>query len=398
MISTKEALKTVLNHTLKVDTQDFPLIETVGKVTTQSIIADRDFPPFDRVSMDGICVHLERGDSLLPAYEIVGMATAGTPQQSFRGNHTAYEVMTGCIIPEGYNTVIPYEDLLIQEGVARLRDGATCKALQNVHLKGTDQRSGAVLISENSLISPAEIGVAASVGKSSLPCFSPMRFAVVSTGDELVELDQTPLDYQIRTSNSIQLVSALRLWGQQADRFHINDEFEPMKEKLELLLKQYDVLILSGGVSRGKKDFVPDCLDALGIEKKFHRVAQRPGKPFWFGSSKTGKVVFALPGNPVSTFLCLHKYVYPWIFKSYKISLKEEWAVLGQSIEFVKPLTYFAQVSLRQENGKYIATPLLGKGSGDLVNLVSNDAFIELEASRTHFEKGELLPLIRFRK
>ena len=240
---------------------------------------------------------------------------------------------------------------------------------------------------------------------------------IVSTGDELVEVDKIPLNHQIRRSNVYTLVALLQELKIQADTAHINDDKAILKQKIEGYLLDYDVLLFSGAVSKGKFDFLPEILEELGVEKQFHKVKQRPGKPFWFGTispfgidsesrsigRKRGVVnnrttIFAFPGNPVSTFVGCLKYFYPWLRKSIGIQyVNEDNAILSEDFTFQPALTYFLQIRLQNKNGKLIATPLKGKGSGDLANLADADGFLELPADKTEFMKGEAFPLIRYR-
>jgi molybdopterin molybdotransferase len=158
----------------------------------------------------------------------------------------------------------------------------------------------------------------ASVGKQEVQVVASPKVAVISTGDELVDISVKPESHQIRMSNSYMLAAALQTWSIKAQLFHLTDDPEVLTEKLTQILEEHDVILLSGGVSAGKKDYVPEILAQLGVKKYFHKVAQKPGKPFWFGvkdieHSEGTKLVFALPGNPVSTFLCFCKYALPVI-------------------------------------------------------------------------------------
>ena len=156
---------------------------------------------------------------------------------------------------------------------------------------------------------------------------------------------------------------------------------------------------MSGGVSKGKFDFVPETLEELGVEKRFHRIRQKPGKPFWFGTFNDEKVVFAFPGNPVSTFLCYHKYFVPWLKRSLGIqSIKQPKAVLAEDFKIKTNLTYFLQVNVMiNENGNLMAYPKVGKGSGDHANLLVSNAFLEMPGNSFEFRRGEVFNLISFR-
>ncbi len=184
--------------------------------------------------------------------------------------------------------------------------------------------------------------------------------------------------------------------GWEANQFHISDDQELLRTALQSLLNNHDVLILSGGVSKGKFDFIPTVLEELGVTKIFHEVSQRPGKPFWFGV-KNDKRIFALPGNPVSTFMCFYRYIQPWIFKSLRVQKELPSAILAKDFSFPPKLTYFLQVTVKNEGGKLVAYPDQGGGSGDFANLKKIDGFLELPLEKTDFKAGEVFTFIPFR-
>jgi molybdopterin molybdotransferase len=310
--------------------------------------------------------------------------------------------MTGAMLPKNTDVVIQYELLTIENGIATVNLDVV-KLFQNIHLKGLDRKKGAVLVKENTLISPAEIGVFATVGKSTIKVAKQPKVMIVSTGNELVEVDEIPEAHQIRRSNVYTLVSLLQNLHIKADTAHILDDKETLKSTIKTYIETYDVLLFSGAVSMGKFDFIPEVLEELGVEKLFHKVKQRPGKPFWFGKktcterNRSDKTVFAFPGNPVSTFVSCIKYFYPWYNKSVGLEPSKIEAVLSEDFFFKPNLTYFLQVKLHQENGVLVATPISGKGSGDLANLVDADAFLELPEEHSNFTKGSIFPVIIYR-
>ncbi len=190
------------------------------------------------------------------------------------------------------------------------------------------------------------------------------------------------------------LAGALQECFIQPNIFHLNDDKKLLFDKIKEILTNHEVVILNGGVSEGKADFVPEILAQLGVQKLFHKVSQRPGKPFWFGKSPEGKLVFALPGNPVSTFVCLCKYVLPSLVGK---PITEKVA-LAEKVIFKPQLTYFVPVKIFQNSaGILMAKPFEGGGSGDFANLLSCDGFVELPAEQNVFEVGEVLEMIRFR-
>ena len=414
MISVQEALQTILNNTQDFGVEEIPFLESVGRTLKEDILADRDFPPFNRVSMDGIAINQEYFKEGNRDFKIEGVQAAGEVQKTMEVASNCMEVMTGAVLPENTDTVIRYEDIVIENGIATIQV-EKITGNQNVHQKGKDRSQGDLLIPKNRIITAAEIGVIATVGKATVKVAKTPKVMIVSTGDELVEVSETPLAHQIRRSNAFTLVSLLERLNIQAETSHITDDKKLLKQKISGYLNEYDVLLFSGAVSKGKFDFLPEVLEELGVEKLFHRVTQRPGKPFWFGRSaslsnanqdgvervekdKTNNtVVFAFPGNPISTYVNCLVYFYPWFAKSVGFELKEETVILGEDVSFKSQLTYFLQVRIDIKFGHLVAFPIKGNGSGDLASLVEADGFIELPKEQTEFKKGETFSFIGYR-
>jgi len=397
LTTVKEALEIVVNNSQNFGIEKVDFLNSCGRILKENIFADRDFPPFGRVSMDGIAISSEAFNNGQRKFNIEGIQAAGSAQLTLQNTSNCMEAMTGAVLPKNTDAVIQYELLTIENGTATINLDAL-KSFQNIHLKGTDKKQGDLLIKENTLISPAEIGVFATVGKSTVKVAKQPKVIIVSTGNELVEVGEIPADHQIRRSNVFTMVSLLEKLHIKADTLHILDDREVLLTKIESLLNNYDVLIFSGAVSKGKFDFIPEVLNELGVEKLFHEVKQRPGKPFWFGK-KGEKTVFAFPGNPVSTFVNCIKYFNPWYYKSVGLNFEnKQQAILSEDFYFKPELTYFLQVKLNQVEGKLMATPISGKGSGDLANLADADAFLELPDNRSNFTKGEVFPVIIYRQ
>ncbi len=400
MISVQEALNFIAQSPLNRRIQQVDLLDSIGKILAEDVIADRDFPPFNRVAMDGIAITYEARTT----WTIEKIQYAGTPQLALEQATHGIEVMTGAILPAGCDTVIRYEDLDIRpaEGSKQARLVVPLEEIkkgQHVHQKGIDRKEGSVILAKGLRITPAEIAILATVGKTQVWVEMPPKVAIISTGDELVEINETPLSYQIRQSNSYMLASALQQHGIKAQRFHLIDDPAVLSQRLANILENHDILLLSGGVSAGKKDYVPEILRALGVQQRFHKVAQKPGKPFWFGTKKneTGSItqlVFALPGNPVSTFLCFLQYAQPVITNQI---LRYEEVHLAQKVYFKPSLTYFAPAKTYFDEGKQMALPFEGSGSADFANLTSCDGFVLLPAEQQEFPAGTLVKFIRFR-
>lgn len=395
MISTEQALQTILENTQDFGVEEIPFLESVGRVLKEDIVADRDFPPFNRVSMDGIAINHRFFEYGVRDFKIEGIQPAGSPQEAMYNAAHCYEVMTGAVLPENTDTVIRYEDVEINTLMATVKLDALEKG-KNIHIQGKDRSQGDVLIPKNRVITAAEIGVIATVGKSTVKVAKIPKVMIVSTGDELVEVNEIPEAHQIRRSNAFTLVSLLEKLNVQGETAHITDDKEQLKEKIAGYLEEYDALLFSGAVSKGKFDFLPEVLEELGVEKLFHRVAQRPGKPFWYGVANE-KSVFAFPGNPISTYVNCLAYFYPWFANSSGFELKEETVILGEDVSFKPQLTYFLQVRIEIKFGHLVAFPVKGNGSGDLASLVQADGFIQLPKEQIEFKKGETYSFIRYR-
>jgi molybdopterin molybdotransferase len=393
MITVQQATEIIQQIPFRAGTTTEDIDMATGYVLAENIVADRDMPPFHRATMDGIAIRFDDYKKGKRSFVIEGVQAAGQPQQNLQSG--CFEIMTGGMLPEGSDTVIRYEDLTIDNGTATVNAGI--EKSQSVHAQGIDAKAGEVLLRPGTLISPAEIALLASVGKKEVIVYEVDPIAIVTTGDEVVPIEVSPAPYQIRRSNGISLSSALDMMRIDSVITHLPDDPHILEQEIENILQKHDVVILSGGVSKGKFDYIPGILEKLGIEKAFHQVNQRPGKPFWFGRSET-KTVFALPGNPVSTFLCFHKYIKPWIEAGLGIRSHNTKAILAKDYTFKPGLTYFLQVKIDNSNGQVSAIPDAGEGSGDFANLRNVDGFIELPSERSDFKKGEVFPYISFRR
>ena len=395
MISVAQALETILNSTQNFGIEEVPFIKSMGRILKEPIVANRDFPPFNRVSMDGIAIDYTSFKNGQRSFKIEDIQAAGSKQITLKNSENCIEVMTGAVLPNNTNTVIRYEDISIKKGIATLLIDNII-AGQNIHRRAKDKKQGDLLIKENTIISAAEIGVLATVGKSFVKVAKQPKVMIISTGDELVEVDKIPKAHQIRRSNVFTLVSLLEQLKIPSKTDHISDNKQILKSKIKTYLQDYDVLLFSGAVSKGKFDFLPKVFEELGVERLFHQVAQRPGKPFFYGKTNTC-AIFGFPGNPISTYVNCLAYFYPWYYKSVGVETKEKTAILENDVSFKPNLTYFLQVKLSWRFGHFIATPIAGNGSGDLASLVNADGFIQLPKEQTEFKKGEVFPVISYR-
>lgn len=379
MRSFREAFDLILGNTPLLPLERCRLEDAAGRVLRQNVRADRPFPAFDRVMMDGFA--LKSADWLAGqrCFRVIGSAPAGREQRVLTDEpRICVEVMTGAPCPLGADLIVPVEEVLsIQSEIVRFSERSEQVPGRYIHRAGTDASEGQVLLESGCLIGCREIGVAASCGDAWLEVSCLPKIAVVATGDELVAVDQIPAAHQIRQSNGHSLAAALTHAGHTPSSVSVlSDEISEASPLLKKLLGENDWLILTGAVSKGSRDFVPFLLGELGCRLLFHGVAQRPGKPAgcWIGPG--GQMIMALPGNPVSAVTGLHAFVFPALAAASGLIQPAQRQVLMEDRtqclpEFTRhlPVTFIA-------DGR--AEPANTGNSGDFIGLLKSDGFVTL--------------------
>lgn len=374
MISVESAIHLIKKH--------MPDFGESPDVLMEDLIADRDYPPFDRVMMDGIAVNFNVFSEGKRDFKIAGVCPAGEPEATLSDFSNCFEVMTGAPLPHGADLVIPYEHIEMKDGMATVTTELTRTHLENVHLKGSDAKKGDLILKRGETLNGPHWGIATSLGYSNPSIKCGPKINIISTGDELVAVDETPLDHQIRRSNAYALKASLKAFGyDDVELSHLPDKEAQIEKHYRENAAKFDLMIYSGGVSKGKFDYLPETWKKLGVQEIFHGISQRPGKPLWFGIDEKNKTtVFGLPGNPVSSLVSLHRYF---------LSRKEIYAELTEEIIFKKDMTYFVPVKLHfKKNGTLSAEPLKIKNSGEFSALAGSDGFIELPKEQSVFAKG----------
>ena len=399
MTEVAEAERLIFEHLPRRGAGRAPLADCVDRVLAEDVTADRDQPPFDRVTMDGIAIAGRDWEAGVRAFEIAGTQGAGAPPLELGGAARCVEVMTGAMLPRGADTVIPVERITRDGPRATVDSRATVTSRQYVHPRGSDGRAGALLLKSGMRIGPPEIAVLASVGRATVAVAALPRVAIVSTGDELVGVDEPLAEYQVRSSNDRAIEASLvRARLARVTRARLRDDAATLRTELAALLERAEVLVLSGGVSMGQFDLVPGALSALGARRVFHRVRQRPGKPLWFGVGKNGQPIFAFPGNPVSTLVCATRYLRPALWAAAGLAAQPaEHVTLAAPAEASAELTHFMPVKLAwSAAGAALATPCPTNTSGDFVSLAGTDGFVELPAKRDRYPIGASVRLFRW--
>ena len=348
LISPAEADRRILRLREGFPSEELPLLGVAGRILREEIRADQDFPPFDRVMMDGIAVRFSDFQAGHRSFEITGTAPAGQPPKSLPpAPSSAIEVMTGAVLPIGSNCILPVEWYDIENGRAILRDDSVPQEGVFIHRQGSDHRAGEVLMKSGVRIGPVETSVAAACGYGSLRVTSRARLSVIGTGDELVGIGEKPTLGKIRQTNAPTLAASLQLAGHPAMEItHAPDEAEALRTLLQRVFSATDIVVITGGVSKGSRDLVPDIISELGGEEILHGVAQRPGKPMAVWKVPSGPVVFGLPGNPVSALVCLHRYVIPALRHwSGEVTVRPQLRMVRDDFAKPKGLTLYLPVS-----------------------------------------------------
>ena len=398
MLTPAQAETLIEQHLACLPIESLPLTQAAGAVLRENVYAERDQPPFDRVAMDGFAFATADAASHGGRLQIAGVQAAGDPPRSLDQPGACIEIMTGAMLPRGCDAVIPVEQVERDDGCVQF-GRKNVEAWSNVHRRGSDCRQGSLLLSAGTRLTAPEVAIAAGAGMARVRVSAQPMIVVISTGNELIEPGETIEPHQVRRSNAYGITAALRSHGfaRVADD-HVRDDEAEIRERLDFHLRTHDVLILSGGVSMGKLDLVPKVLAELGVSLVFHTVAQRPGKPMWFGVSQSGPAVFALPGNPVSTLVCLSRFVLPALRAAMGQAPAEPPRIaLTAPFEVKAPLAFYLPVKLRSDDwGRTSAEPVPTNGSGDFTALAGTDGFVELPPGPNAFPKGHVARFYRW--
>jgi molybdopterin molybdotransferase len=390
MLTPAQAETLIEQHLSCLPIESLPLTQAAGAVLRENIYAERDQPPFDRVAMDGIAVNTVGAAANGGRLRVAGIQNAGDLPQTLPDPDSCIEIMTGAMLPAGCDAVVQVEQVQRNGDFAEI-GRKPVSPWQNVHRRGSDCRQGALLLAAGTRLSAPEVAIAAGAGMARVRVSAQPMIAVISTGNELVEPGELIQPHQVRRSNAYGITASLRQQGfTRVSDDHVRDDEGELEQRLSFHLRTHDVLILSGGVSMGRLDLVPKVLEKLGVTLVFHHVAQRPGKPMWFGVSQAGPAVFALPGNPVSTLVCLARYVLPALRAAMGQAPSETPRIaLTAPAEVKVPLVVYLPVRLRSDDwGRTSAEPTPTNGSGDFTALAGTDGFVELPPGPNTFPKG----------
>jgi molybdopterin molybdotransferase len=372
LISPEEAFRIVKNQFPNLQIESVALASSSGRELAENIYSDRDQPPFHRVMMDGYAFQIAAWEKGMREFYVEGIQAAGEAPLTLKDENGCIEIMTGAVLPNDCSVVIQYEKSIRKENVVHFQIEEV-KHFQNVHAKGFDKKFGEIILKEGAVIGPLEMACLASVGKARVKVKKRLNIAIVSTGNELVEVHETPSEFEIRSSNLEMLQSLLKPHCEQISVFRLSDDERETTHFIQHELENFDIVCFSGGVSKGKYDFVAKALDENGIEKHFHGVKQKPGKPFFFGS-KNETVVFAFPGNPISVLHCATRYLIPQLNSNAVEEAQLKTTYINRSALTV----YLPAFISTYKNGIRMAELILQNGSGDFMGAIGANGFVEV--------------------
>lgn len=397
------------------------LREALGRVLAECILADRDYPPFDRSTRDGFAVRSADVAASGSTLEIIGEIKAGDEFAATVGAHQCVAIMTGAAVPKGADAVVmlehtrpdgaasdpprnlPSPSLKSSEPVPRPNQRVVVdrpvERGQNIVVRGSEARAEQAVLRPGTRLGYTEVALAAQVGRRSVDVFRRPRLAVISTGDEVVSVETKPGPFHIRNSNDVSVAAQAAMAG--AEPFplgNVPDRIAELRAVIERGLTA-DMVVVSGGVSMGKYDLVEQVLGELGVEVFFDAVAIRPGRPAVFGVCR-GKLVFGLPGNPVSTLVTFELFVLPAIdllsgAKPRPLPLFR--AKLASPVVQKAPLTHFLPARVSWTTGEPLAEELPWQGSGDLVALAQANCFLVVPQTKLVHAAGEWIEVLPLR-
>lgn len=379
----------VLERTPVLGAERVPLIDCYGRVLAKDVVAPAQLPAFPSSAVDGFAVRAADGGKSL---QVAGESAAGRPSERDLEPGSAIRILTGGVLPAGADCVVMLEDVKLDGDVVTVPGGL--RPGQNFHAPGADLRAGERVLPAGSSLGPAEIGLAAALGLADLSVGRRPRVALMSTGDELVEVGERPGRGQIPDSNRWALLAALREAGAEVRLLGIGpDEPEALRRLVAGALAEVDVLVTSGGVSVGTHDLVKPLLESLG-DVHVGRVKLKPGKPFTFATLPDGKLAFGLPGFPVSSLVTFEVFVRPALRKMQGHAQLDRPTLpvrLGYEARATADRTEYQRVTLRRDGRDLVAVSTGSQSSSRLMSLAGAHALVRIPPGDHGINEGTIV-------
>lgn len=399
MQSVSAALAAINEQLAPLAREEVPLAAARGRILVDTIASDIDSPPFTKALMDGYAIVAADSTSGRAVLEVLESITAGQLPKHKVSSGTAIGIMTGAPLPDGADAVVPVERTLEGEGSGTVEIDGEFRSGANVLPRGESMSRGESIFTPGHRLRPQDLALLAELGIAQVPVRQRPRVAVLATGDELVPPDQTPGPGQIRNSNETLLVGMVEAIDCEAVRLGIaRDEPADLREKINRGLA-CDVLLLSGGVSAGVADLVPQALRDAGVAEVFHKVNLKPGKPIWFGTRQSADgqkcLVFGLPGNPVSSLVCFEIFVRTAIRGLVGEAVANPQPIMAKLDEAIRVggdrTVYFPCCLQIGEQGLPIAKPVPWAGSSDLRSTTRANGMVVIDPG-TEAPAGSIVP------
>lgn len=393
-LSFAQAREAVLLHVrgsgFKTAVETVDLLCAAGRVLAEDIAADRDTPPTDRSVRDGFAI---RSIDAPGEFEVIGESRAGAPFSSTLGPHQAVEIMTGAPVPDGADAVVMIEHVERRGSSVIYKQDAPPR--QFINPQAGEAKAGEVVLPIGARLDYTGVAVLAAFGYSQVDVYAKPTVAILPTGDEIVAVNQTPRDYQIRNSNAYALAAQVARAGGVPKLLPVGRDSADAMAETVALASRCDLLLLSGGVSAGKYDVVEPVLEDLGAEFIFTRVLIQPGQPLVFGKLP-GQFFFGLPGNPSSTMVTFELFAraaLELIGGQREVSLHMPWARITRQFRHRAGITRFLPAQLSDDGGS--VTPVEWQGSGDMPALTRADAFLVALPDKPVYEAGDWIQTLR---
>ena len=391
-----EALALIFEQVFPLETEEVNIHEAYNRVLAEDITADRDYPPFNRATMDGYTFNSsDWNENNIRQFSLIEELHAGAVPIRKIGKGDCLKIMTGAPVPPEADAVIQVELANRDGDQVSFEENGTIAKWRNIALQGEDKKAGEVLAQKGQICNAAIISILAVTGKMQVKVSKLPNISIISTGTEVLPADGPILPHQIRDSNSYALQSQLKKYNIDLQhRLLIPDDKPQLMEAVAKGLES-DILILSGGVSMGDADFVPEILRANGVKNIFHKIQIKPGKPLWFGKKENGAVVFGLPGNPMSCQVGFKVFIEPFLRTSMGLpNQKKLYLPLTDSHQKRSKFTEYFPCKIVNKNGKTFLKINMYNTSGDIAAMIGSDGLAVHPAQTKEVKENDIVEFL----